>query len=144
MPLTESIRAYATEKFTRLSQRFDRAINIHLWLGMDGKDSQTKAACATIHVKGKELRLERREANLYAAIDQLAEACSLALNREKEKRSRRRWKALAAKDARKAGVSAEVGSRGAALVGEDARGDAHLPEENQDLIEAPGQELEAA
>jgi len=142
MPLTESIRSYATEKFTRLSHRFDRAINIHLWLGVDGKDAQQKEASATIHVKGKELRLERREDNLYTAIDKLAEACSQALCREKEKRSRQRWKAMAVKEARRAGVEGEVGSRGAALAAPLASREDFEPTQdetmaNQEIIGAP-------
>jgi putative sigma-54 modulation protein len=140
MPLTDAIRSYATDKFHRLATRFGRAMTIQLWLGAETREAKNKQAAASIHVKGKELRLESKNENLYAAIDELAESCAQALTREKEKRSRRRWKAMAAKEARRAGLTEETGLRGAALAGQEASEDqveAQIALEDPELIEAP-------
>jgi putative sigma-54 modulation protein len=84
--LTPAMEGYAKTKFEKVWNHFD-IISAHLRLADD--DGGAKLAQADIHIKGKDLHIEEREPDLYAAIDKLAEATHVALKREKERRAKK-------------------------------------------------------
>ena len=85
--LTPAMESYARAKFEKVWKHFD-IVSAHLRMAED--DGGAKVAQADIHIKGKDLHIEEREADLYAAIDKLAEATHVALKREKERRGRKK------------------------------------------------------
>ena len=84
--LTPAMESYAKTKFEKVWKHFD-IVSAHLRLA-DG-DGGTKLAQADIHIKGKDLHIEERDADLYCAIDKLMSASHLALKKAKEKHAMR-------------------------------------------------------
>lgn len=84
--LTSAMESYAKAKFEKVWRHFD-IVSTHLRLADD--DGGAKLAQADIHIKGKDVHIEERASDLYAAIDKLAEAAHVALKREKERRGRK-------------------------------------------------------
>ena len=81
--VTPAIRTYLQEKLGRVSRHFDHVIDAHVILTVD---KLRQKAEATLRVRGKDLHCESEDADLYAAIDLLADKLDRQILRYKDKR----------------------------------------------------------
>ncbi|MBA4261426.1 MAG: ribosomal subunit interface protein [Comamonadaceae bacterium] len=87
LEVTPALRGYVTTKLERISRHFDQVVDIKVLLTVDNlkeKDLRQKAEC-NIHVKGKDLFAESVHADLYAAVDELADKLDRQVLRYKDK-----------------------------------------------------------
>lgn len=87
LEITPSLRHYVTAKLDRISRHFDQVVDIKVLLTVDKikeKDQRQKAECS-IHVKGKDIFAESTHADLYAAVDELADKLDRQVLRYKTK-----------------------------------------------------------
>ena len=87
LEVTPALRGYVTSKLERISRHFDQVVDIKVLLTVDNlkeKDQRQKAECS-IHVKGKDLFAESAHADLYAAVDELADKLDRQVLRYKDK-----------------------------------------------------------
>jgi putative sigma-54 modulation protein len=87
LEVTPALRGYVTTKLERISRHFDQVVDIKVLLTVDNlkeKDLRQKAEC-NIHVKGKDLFAESAHADLYAAVDELADKLDRQVLRYKDK-----------------------------------------------------------
>jgi len=87
LDITPSLRSYVTTKLDRISRHFDQVVDIKVLLTVDNikeKDQRQKAEC-NIHVKGKDIFAESAHADLYAAVDELADKLDRQVLRYKTK-----------------------------------------------------------
>jgi putative sigma-54 modulation protein len=83
LDVTPAIRTYVHSKIERVSRHFDHVIDAHVILTVD---KQRQKAEVTLHVRGKDLHCECEDADLYAAIDLLADKLDRQVLRYKDKR----------------------------------------------------------
>ena len=83
LEVTPAIRTYVHAKIERVSRHFDHVIDAHVILTVD---KQRQKAEVTLHVRGKDLHCECEDADLYAAIDLLADKLDRQVLRYKDKR----------------------------------------------------------
>ncbi|TAK85925.1 MAG: ribosome-associated translation inhibitor RaiA [Betaproteobacteria bacterium] len=81
--VTPAIRTYVQSKLQRVSRHFDQVIDAHVILTVD---KLRQKAEVTLHVNGKDLHCKSEEADLYAAIDLLADKLDRQVLRYKDKR----------------------------------------------------------
>jgi putative sigma-54 modulation protein len=81
--VTPAIRTYVKNKLERVTRHFDHVIDAHVILTVD---KQRQKAEVTLHVRGKDLHCECEDADLYAAIDLLADKLDRQVLRYKDKR----------------------------------------------------------
>ncbi len=87
LEITPALRSYVTTKLDRISRHFDQVVDIKVLLTVDNikeKDYRQKAEC-NIHVKGKDIFAECAHADLYAAVDELADKLDRQVLRYKTK-----------------------------------------------------------
>jgi putative sigma-54 modulation protein len=87
LEITPAMRSYVTTKLDRISRHFDQVVDIKVLLTVDKikeKDHRQKAEC-NIHVKGKDIFAESTHADLYAAVDDLADKLDRQVLRYKDK-----------------------------------------------------------
>jgi len=87
LEVTPALRGYVTTKLERISRHFDQVVDIKVRLTVDNlkeKDLRQRAEC-NIHVKGKDLFAECAHADLYAAVDELADKLDRQVLRYKDK-----------------------------------------------------------
>lgn len=87
LEVTPALRGYVTTKLERISRHFDQVVDIKVLLTVDNlkeKDQRQRAEC-NIHVKGKDLFAESAHADLYAAVDDLADKLDRQVLRYKDK-----------------------------------------------------------
>jgi putative sigma-54 modulation protein len=82
LDVTEALRAYATEKLARLQKHFDRMTTANVVLRVE---KTRHCAEATIHARGAPLAASAEGADMYAAIDALADKLDRQVLRHKEK-----------------------------------------------------------
>ncbi len=70
LEVTPAIRNYVEVKLERITRHFDHVIDAHVILSVD---KLSQKAEITLHVRGKDLHCECTDADLYAAIDLLAD-----------------------------------------------------------------------
>jgi putative sigma-54 modulation protein len=87
LEVTPAIRSYVRSKLERIARHFDHVIDAHVILSVD---KLRQKAEATLHVSGKDLHCESEEADLYAAIDLLADKLDRQVLRHKGKLQERR------------------------------------------------------
>jgi putative sigma-54 modulation protein len=80
--ITPPIREYLEGKLDRVLRHFDDVTTVNVVLSVE--KLQQKAA-ATIHVRGRDLRAEAIEQDMYASIDALADKLDREVIRHKEK-----------------------------------------------------------
>jgi len=81
--VTPAIRTYVKNKLERVTRHFDHVIDAHVILTVD---KLRQKAEITLHVAGKDLHCECEQADLYAAIDLLADKLDRQVLRYKDKR----------------------------------------------------------
>jgi putative sigma-54 modulation protein len=87
LEITPALHNYVTSKLDRISRHFDQVVDIKVILSVDNmkeKDLRQKAEC-NIHVKGKDIFAETAHADLYAAVDELADKLDRQVLRHKDK-----------------------------------------------------------
>ena len=87
LEITPALRSYVAEKLDRITRHFEQVVDIRVLLTVDKlkeKDLRQKAEC-NIHVKGKDIFAESVHADLYAAVDELADKLDRQVLRHKDK-----------------------------------------------------------
>lgn len=84
--VTDSMRNYVTEKFSRLERHFDQVIDVHVILQVE---KLAQKAEATVRVNGAKLFAEETHEDLYAAIDGLIDKLDRQVLRHKDKNQSR-------------------------------------------------------
>lgn len=80
--VTAPIRDYVSEKLERLARHFDQITNVHVILNVE---KNRQIAEATLSIPGGEVFANAEDADLYAAIDALADKLDRQLIKNKEK-----------------------------------------------------------
>lgn len=80
--VSQALRDYVKTKFSRLRRHVDIATHAHVILTVEKLDQKAEA---TVHVSGGNLFADAVEADMYAAIDALADKLDRQLKRHKEK-----------------------------------------------------------
>ncbi len=82
--ITEPLRRYASEKIGRIQKHFDHVTNTSVVLHVQ---KNLHRAEATIHACGATLHADAQGADMYAAIDSLADKLDRQVLKHKEKRT---------------------------------------------------------
>jgi putative sigma-54 modulation protein len=90
--ITPAIREYLSTKLVRVTRHFDHVIDVNVVLSVDKLRQQVTA---NLHIRGKEIHAECVEADMYAAIDALADKLDRQVLRHKEKRNGNRHATVA-------------------------------------------------
>ncbi|GIX28634.1 ribosome hibernation-promoting factor, HPF/YfiA family [Pelomicrobium sp. G1] len=85
--VTPAIRDYLTSKLARVTRHFDHVIDVTVILSVEKASHKAEA---TVRVRGKDLFAEADDADMYAAIDSLADKLDRTVLRHKEKQVDRR------------------------------------------------------
>ena len=106
--ITPAIREYVTSKLERVTRHFDHVIDVNVVLSVDKLRQQITA---NLHIRGKEIHAECVEADMYAAIDALADKLDRQVRRHKEKRNGSRHEPAVIKRAAGASATGKTRSR---------------------------------
>lgn len=87
LQITPAIREYIAGKLARINHHFDHVIDVNVILSVEKLQQKVEA---TIHVRGKDIFCESSDADMYAAIDSLADKLDRSVLRHKEKTLGRR------------------------------------------------------
>ena len=87
LEITPAIRDYVQAKLTRVTRHFDHVIDVTVVLSVDKLQQQVTA---NLHIRGKDIHAQCVEADMYAAIDALADKLDRQVVKAKEKRNGRR------------------------------------------------------
>jgi putative sigma-54 modulation protein len=82
LEITPALHAYITEKLSRVTRHFDHVIDVGVILSVNKLDQKVEAK---LHVRGKDIYAECIDANMYAAIDALADKLDRQIIKHKEK-----------------------------------------------------------
>lgn len=82
LEVTPAIRGYVQEKMTRVNRHFDQVIDITVTLAVE---KLVHKAEVNLHVRGKDIFVESSDADMYAAIDSLADKLDRQVVKHKEK-----------------------------------------------------------
>ncbi|MBS0320231.1 MAG: ribosome-associated translation inhibitor RaiA [Proteobacteria bacterium] len=81
MVVTPAIRDYVVAKLDRVNRHFDHVIDVNMVLSVDKLRQKIEA---NLHVRGKDIHCESIDADMYAAIDALADKLDRAVIKHKE------------------------------------------------------------
>jgi len=84
--VTDALKNYVNEKFTRLERHFENVLDTHVILSVE---KLVQKAEATVHVNGANLFAEQEHSDLYAAIDGLIDKLDRQTIKHKEKQNGR-------------------------------------------------------
>ncbi len=82
LDITPAIQSYIEEKLARISRHFDQVMDVDIILSINKLDQKIEAK---VHLSGKDLFCEAIDADMYAAIDGLADKLDRAVLKYKEK-----------------------------------------------------------
>ena len=80
--ITPAIRDYINAKLARITRHFDHVIDVGVTLSVEKLKQKVEA---NVHVSGKAIFVEADNADMYAAIDSLADKLDRQLLKHKEK-----------------------------------------------------------
>lgn len=80
--VTQAIRDYVHAKLDRVIRHFDHVTSVHVVLSVEKLNQKAEV---TLHVKGKDIHADCIDADLYAAIDCLADKLDRQVVKHKEK-----------------------------------------------------------
>ena len=83
LDVTPALRKYVQGKLARVTRHFDHVIDAHVVLSVD---KLRQKAEVTLHVRGKDIHCACEEADLYAAIDLVADKLDRQVLKYKGKR----------------------------------------------------------
>ena len=82
LDITPAIRDYVIAKLDRVTRHFDHVIDVNVVLSVDKLRQKIEA---NVHVRGKDIHVESVDADMYAAIDALADKLDRQVLKHKEK-----------------------------------------------------------
>jgi len=85
--ITDPLRDYVSDKFSRLERHFDHVTNVHVILSVE---KLRQMAEATLHVSGGNIFADAEAEDMYAAIDALTDKLDRQIKKHKEKLQNRR------------------------------------------------------
>ena len=80
--VTDSLKAYVSEKLERLEKHFDHVNNVHVILSVEKLRQKSEA---TVHVNGASLFADSTEEDMYASIDSMVDKLDRQIKKHKEK-----------------------------------------------------------
>ncbi|MFM1885317.1 MAG: hypothetical protein RL026_474 [Pseudomonadota bacterium] len=80
--VTDSLRQYVEKRLERVMRHFDHVHDVHVTLTVEKLEQKAEA---TLHVSGAAIHAVAVDANMYAAIDALADKLDRAVLKHKEK-----------------------------------------------------------
>lgn len=80
--ITPSIREYVVSKLERINRHFEQVIDVNVIMSVQKLDQKIEA---TVHLSGKDIHVECRDADMYAAIDGLVDKLDRQIIKHKEK-----------------------------------------------------------
>jgi putative sigma-54 modulation protein len=84
--VTDALKTYVTGKLDKIVNHFDDVVGTKVTLSVERhKEKDGKRAECTLHLKGADLFAESSNADLYAAIDEMASKLERQVMRHKEK-----------------------------------------------------------
>jgi putative sigma-54 modulation protein len=84
--VTDALKSYVTGKLDKITSHFDDVVDTKVTLSVEKhKEKDGKHAECTLHIKGADLFAESSNADLYAAIDDMASKLERQVMRHKEK-----------------------------------------------------------
>ena len=87
LPITPAIRDYVVAKLERVTRHFDHVIDVNVVLAVEKLRHKVEV---NLHARGKDIHVEAVEADMYAAIDALADKLDRQVLKHKEKRAANR------------------------------------------------------
>ena len=87
LEVTPALRGYVMSKLDRITRHFDQVQDVRVLLAVDNmteKEKRQRAEC-NVRVKGRDLFAESSHADLYAAVDELADKLDRQVGRYKGK-----------------------------------------------------------
>lgn len=82
LDVTPAIRGYVEEKMDRITRHFDQVIDVTVILSVEKLKHRAEV---NLHVRGKDIYVEADDADMYAAIDSLADKLDRQVVKHKEK-----------------------------------------------------------
>jgi len=82
LEVTPAIREYVIAKLERVTRHFDNVIDVSVIMSVEKLQQKVEA---TVHVRGKDIHVESIDADMYAAIDSLADKLDRQILKHKEK-----------------------------------------------------------
>ena len=80
--ITPSIRDYVLSKLERINRHFEQVIDVSVTLTVQKLDQKVEAS---VHLSGKDIHVACHDADMYAAIDGLADKLDRQIIKHKEK-----------------------------------------------------------
>ena len=87
LEITEAMRNYITGKIERINRHFDHVIDVNIILSIDKLEQKAEA---NVHLSGKDIFVESRHEDMYAAIDNLIDKLDRQIIKHKEKNTKHR------------------------------------------------------
>jgi putative sigma-54 modulation protein len=87
LEITPAIREHVLSKLGKVTRHFDNVIDVNVILSVEKLKQKAEA---NVHLSGKTIFVECEDANLYVAIDELAEKLDRQVLKHKEKHAARR------------------------------------------------------
>ncbi|MDR3390171.1 MAG: ribosome-associated translation inhibitor RaiA [Sulfuriferula sp.] len=84
LEITPAIRDYVTSKIDRMKRHFDQVIDVNVIMTVEKLKHVVEA---NVHLSGKDIFVQVEEADMYAAIDSLADKLDRQVMKHKEKQS---------------------------------------------------------
>ena len=82
--VTPALHDYVIDKLDRVIRHFDHVTSVHVILSVAKLKQKAEV---TLHVRGKDIYADSEEADLYAAIDMLADKLNRQVIKHKEKQN---------------------------------------------------------
>jgi putative sigma-54 modulation protein len=82
LDITPAIREYITTKLNRIARHFDHVIDVNVILSVEKLEQKIEA---NVHLRGKDIFVESRNSDMYAAIDSLVDKLDRQIIKHKEK-----------------------------------------------------------
>lgn len=82
LDITPAIRGYVEEKMSRVTRHFDQVIDVSVILSVEKLNNKAEV---NLHVPGRDIYVESIDADMYAAIDALADKLDRQVLKHKEK-----------------------------------------------------------
>ncbi|MEQ1667025.1 MAG: ribosome-associated translation inhibitor RaiA [Sulfuriferula sp.] len=84
LEITPAIREYVTTKMERIKRHFDHVIDVSVIMTVEKLKHNVEA---NVHMSGKDIFVQAEDADMYAAIDALADKLDRQVVKHKEKGS---------------------------------------------------------
>lgn len=82
LDVTAALRDYVTQKFERVTRHFDHVIDVNVVMSVEKLKHKAEV---TVHVRGRDIFVEADGADMYAAIDALADKLDRQVQKHKQK-----------------------------------------------------------